>query len=169
MGINSYWRVLNSSAFTETGRKAMHWVEVAGRGGEGGDAEHFWTNFPRMPCSTGYPAQGKGAGLHCRERRGRVLRSGPAIQLVWEPCMCVCLQLPHSPYTPQSSTTWTCTRTWWFAWLSWCRSHAHSTWPHSRLCRAMSYCRPVRLCPGNLQQNGKTEFIGPVSLLCYLL
>lgn len=33
--------------------------------GEGGDAEHFLlTNFPRMPCSTGCPAKGKGVEPH---------------------------------------------------------------------------------------------------------
>lgn len=34
-----------------------------GQEGEGGDAEHFRTNFPRMPCSTGCPVKGgKGWG-----------------------------------------------------------------------------------------------------------
>lgn len=61
MVIYSYWWVLNSSAFTETGRKAMQWWTKTGAG-EGGDAEHFWTNFPRMPYSTGWPAKGKGWG-----------------------------------------------------------------------------------------------------------
>lgn len=73
MGINSYWWVLNSSAFTETGRKAMQWWTEMGAG-KGGDAEHFRTNFPRMPRSTGCPAKGKGVGLHCRGQR--VVSSG---------------------------------------------------------------------------------------------
>ena len=39
--------------------------------GEGGDAEHFYTIFPRMPCSTGCPVvKGKGAGLYYRGQRG---------------------------------------------------------------------------------------------------
>lgn len=156
MGINSYWWVLNSSAFKETGRKARQWWTERWGAGEGGDTEHFWTNFPRMPRSAGCPAKGKGVGLHCRGHMGHVLRSGPTIQLVWGPCMCVRPRPLHSPYTPQHSTIWICTRTWWFAWLLWCRSPVHSTWPHSRLCRVMSYCKPALLCPGNLHRVEKS-------------
>lgn len=151
MVIYSYWWVLNSSAFTEMGRKAMQWWTKTGAG-EGGDAEHFWTNFPRMPDSTGWPAKGKGVGLHYR---GCVLRSGLTIRLFWGPCTCVCPQLPRSPYTPQRSTIWTCTHIWWFVWLGWYRTPAHSTWPRSRLYHVMTYCRHAQLCQGTLQRKSK--------------
>lgn len=92
----------------------------------------------------------RGSGWITEGQVGCVLMSGPTILLVWGLCMCVCPPLPRSPYTPRRSTTWTCTRTWWFVWLWWCHSPVHSTWPHSHLFHVMSYCRPAQLCPGSL-------------------
>lgn len=97
----------------------------------------------------------RGKGWGCITEKGLLLKSGPAIPLVWGPCTCVCPQLSRSPCTPRRSTIWICIHTWWFAWPWWCRSPARSTWPHSRPCRAMSYCKHAQLCPRNLQERTK--------------
>lgn len=93
--------------------------------------------------------------------RGRVLRFGPTTRPVWGLCTCVCPRPPRSPYTPRRSTIWTCIRTWWSAWLAWCRSPAHSTWPHSRLCHGTSYCSHGQRCPGSLhmQEEGSVSWL----------
>lgn len=71
----------------------------------------------------------------------------PANQVACDACTCAHPPLPHSLGTPQRSTTWTCTHTWWHVWCAWCCSLVHSTWPHSCLCLWRTYCTLCQLCP----------------------
>lgn len=68
--IDGYWILVLSKRVVE---KAMQWWTEVGAGEDRG-AEYFWTNFLRMPHSTGRPVKGERDGVALRGADGTRLQ-----------------------------------------------------------------------------------------------